>query len=116
MTKNTRESISSARWIATMLRVRESRGRARFAKESLSNLGRAREAGRQHLDRDLAIQLHVVREGETMPIPPRPSSRSMSYWPRSDSARGAISGGSDVIGAVEGEETTANGIAARAGR
>src|SRR5512144_1949322 len=44
------------------VRMRESRGRARLAEEPLARLRAAREVRRQHLDGDVAVELHVARE------------------------------------------------------
>ena len=44
------------------VRMREAGGRARLAQEPLARLGGAREVRRQHLDGDVAVELHVARE------------------------------------------------------
>jgi hypothetical protein len=43
------------------VRVREPGGRARLAQEALARLDR-REVRREHLDRDVAVELYVARE------------------------------------------------------
>ncbi len=43
------------------VRMIQLRGRLGFAKESLSDVGAETELGRQHLDRDLALQPSVAR-------------------------------------------------------
>ncbi len=43
------------------MRMRESGGHARFAQEALARVATA-HAGRQRLDGDIAVELHVARE------------------------------------------------------
>ena len=62
MTKKTKPRRFADAMDRDDVRMREPGGRARLAQESLARLGGAREVRRQHLDGDVAVELHVARE------------------------------------------------------